>query len=325
MTGTKPPFVGHKDALGEAQEAFRSGRMPHAWLISGSEGIGKAAFAKHLAQFALADGQGDIGTPDPENPTVRLVDAETHPDLMIVRRETDEKTGALKGTIPVDAVQKIAPFLHKTASHGGWRVVILDEAHTLNRHGQNAILKIVEEPPPRALILLTVTTPGVLLPTIRSRSRVLQLSPLGDEDLRTLLQASAPQTPPDEAEAVIKLSNGSIGFALKIIRTQSLPLYREMLDILNGLPELDVARQHKLTDRLARKADAEAFDVLTTLLIEHLRLTAREEARKYPQGRVDKALDLWKKTRETLATAERSNLDPKLAFINAICDLRAGI
>lgn len=325
MSETKPPFMGHKDALGEVEAAFRSGRMPHAWLVSGSEGIGKAAFAKHMAQYVLTNGQSAIGCPDPENPTIRLVEAETHPDLMIVRRDTDEKTGALKGTIPVDAVQKIAPFLHKTASHGGWRVVILDEAHTLNRHGQNAILKIVEEPPPRALILLTVTTPGVLLPTIRSRSRVLQLSPLGAEDMKTLLHAAAPQTPPDEADAVIKLSNGSIGFALKVIRTQSLPLYREMLDILNGLPELDVARLHKLTDRLSRKADAEAFDVLTTLLIDHLRLTAREEARKHPQGNVDTALKLWEKTRQTLALAERSNLDPKLAFINAICDLRTGI
>jgi DNA polymerase III subunit delta' len=317
------PFVGHVDALREVRDAFASGRMPHAWLIAGIEGIGKAALAKHIAQFVLANGAGELGNPNPEERIARLVEAETHPDLLIIRRAADEKTGAMRNIIPVEDILKVAPFFHKTATHGGWRVVIIDEAHTLNRFGQNAILKIVEEPPERALILLTVTTPGFLLPTIRSRARVLQLSPLKPQDMRELLRAKAPQALPQDIDAVIALSSGSVGFALKILRTETLPLYKEMLGILDAMPQLDVARLHKLADQIARKADAESFEVLSALLVERLRMATHDEVKQ--KGRVDIALQLWDKTRATFTTAETANLDKKLAFINAMSDIRAAM
>jgi DNA polymerase III subunit delta' len=326
MTEPTLPFVvvGHANALREVRESYDSGRMPHAWLIAGIEGIGKAALAKHIAQFVLANGDSE---PDSQNRAAKLVAAETHPDLLIIRRAADEKTGALRNVIPVDDVLKVSLFFHKTATHGGWRVVIIDEAHMLNRHGQNAILKIVEEPPPRALILITVTTPGVLLPTIRSRCRVLQLSPLGPEDMRALLKTTAPQASPEDVNAVINLSGGSIGFALKILRAEALPLYRDMLGILDAMPQLDVARLHKLADQIARKADAESFDVLSTLLIERLRAATHHEAQRGGEsgGRVDIALQLWDKTRATFTTAEVGNLDRKLAFINVMSDIRAAM
>jgi DNA polymerase-3 subunit delta' len=322
MTEANVPFIGHTNALREVQQAFASGRMPHAWLIAGIEGIGKAALAKHIAQFVLANGTSELGKLDPQHPVARLVEAETHPDLLIIRRQTDEKTGALKGVIPVEELLKVAPFFHKTATHGGWRVVIIDEAHALNRHGQNAILKIVEEPPPRTLILLTVTTPGVLLPTIRSRARVLELFPLSMEDMRTLLKATAPQSSPEDITAVIDLSGGSLGFALKILRAGVLPLYREMLGILDGMPQLDIPSLHKLADKIAKKADTEGFEALTALLIERLRQAAHNEAKRHPGGRVDTALQVYDKTKATLASAESANLDRKLAFINAMCDIR---
>lgn len=323
MSNAPPPFVGHAQALREVQMSFASGRMPHAWLISGIEGIGKAAFAKHVAHYVLTNGEGDIGKPDPQHPMGKLVEAETHPDLLIIRREVDEKTGALRNTIPVEELQKVGLFFHKTATHGGWRIVIIDEAQALNRYGQNAILKIVEEPPPRSLILITVTTPGILLPTIRSRARLLELSPLTPEEMRAILQSSAANTQPDDLNAVIDLSGGSIGFAMKILRAQALPLYRELLGILNDMPKLDTARLHKLADQIARKADAESFDVLKTLLIERLRATALTEARRQPKGHVETALRLLDKTRATFSSADFANLDRKLAFITAINDIRA--
>ena len=323
MNELQLPFIGHADALREVRDAFASGRIPHAWLIAGIEGIGKAALAKHIAQFVLANGAGELGKPDPEQMTVKLVEAETHPDLLIIRRGADEKTGVLKNIIPVEDIMQVAPFFHKTASHNGWRVVIIDEAQALNRFGQNAILKIVEEPPTRALILLTVTTPGLLLPTIRSRARTLQLSPLKPNDMRELLRTTALKAAPQDIDAVIELSGGSLGFALKILRTKTLPLYREMLGILDVLPQLDVAQLHKLADQIARKSDAESFDVLSALLVERLRAAAHDEAKK--KGRVDIALQLWDKTRATFAMAEGANLDRKVAFINAMSDIRAAM
>ncbi len=329
MTELAPSFVGHDLAMREVQDAFASGRMPHAWLIAGIEGIGKATLAKHIAQFVLANGQGELGKIDPQHRVAKLVDAETHPDLLIIRRPVDEKTGELRNLIPVDEALKVGVFLHKTATHGGWRVVVLDEAHTLNRNGQNAILKIVEEPPPRALILITVTTPGVLLPTIRSRARVLQMAPLGGDDMRRILRHTAPQASPEDIAAVIDLSGGSVGFALKILRAEALPLYREMLGILDAMPHMDIARVHKLADQVARKADAESFEVLSALLIERLRKAAHEEAHRSPDGesvnRVNLAVHLWDKTRATFEAAATANLDRKLAFINAISEIRAAL
>ncbi|MGB9152894.1 MAG: DNA polymerase III subunit delta' [Alphaproteobacteria bacterium] len=325
MTDAAPSLVGHDDAMREVQAAFASGRMHHAWLIAGIEGIGKATLAKHIAQFVLANGKGELGKIDPQHHAVKLVEAETHPDLLIVRRPVDEKTGEQRNIIPVDDAQKIAVFLHKTATYGGWRVVIIDEAHALNRNGQNAILKIIEEPPPRTLILITVTTPGVLLPTIRSRVRLLQLAPLDTAHMRGILHHKAPQASAEDITALIDLSGGSIGFALKILRSETLPLYREMLSILDAMPQMDIPRLHKLADQIARKADAECFDTLATLLVERLRLVAHTEATRQPKGQVTLALQIWDKTKATLAAVDYANLDRKLAFINAMSDIRAAM
>lgn len=325
MTEAAPRLVGHDAALGEIADAFASGRMHHAWLICGIEGIGKASVAKCVARYVLSGGRGEIAMPDPSDRVASLVDAESHPDLLVVRRPVDEKTGEQKASIPVDETLKVASFLHKTATHGGWRVVILDEAHALTRNGQNAILKIVEEPPPRTLILITVTTPGALLPTIRSRCRVLQLAPLADEAMRAVLQQIAPKEAMDDLDPLVILSGGSVGFALKIVRTGTLPLYQEMLAILDMMPDLDTARLHKLADQIARKADAEGFDVLSTLLVERLRRAAHEEAAKGAQGHIELTLKLWEKTRATLAAVSYANLDRKLGFINAMNDIRAAV
>jgi DNA polymerase-3 subunit delta' len=325
MTETAHHLVGHDEAMRDVQVAFESGRMPHAWLIAGIEGIGKATLAKHIAQFIMANGQGELGKTDPHHHIAKLVEAETHPDLLVIRRPVDEKTGELRNIIPVDDALKVATFLHKTATHGGWRVVIIDEAHRLNRNGQNAILKIIEEPPPHTLILITVITPGVLLPTIRSRCRLLELAPLDMEHMRAILHRDAPHIAKEDISALIDLSGGSIGFALKILQSEVLPLYREMLAILDAMPQLDVARLHKLADQIGRKADTDSFDVLTTLLVERLRELAHHEARREPHGHVTLALQIWDKTRETFRAAEVGNLDRKLAFINAMSDIRAAV
>ena len=325
MTDETLNLIGHDDAMREVQAVYASGRMHHAWLIAGIEGIGKATLAKHIAQFMMANGEGELGKTNPHNSAAKLVEAETHPDLLIIRRPVDEKTGEQRNVIPVDVVLKIATFLHKTATHGGWRVVIIDEAHTLNRFGQNAILKIIEEPPPRTLILITVTTPGALLPTIRSRCRVLQLAPLDAAHMRDILRHTAPQASPEDVSELIKLSGGSIGFALKILRSETLPMYREMLGILDTMPQLDVARLHKLADQIWRKADGESFDVLTVLLTDRLREVVQEEAHRVPVGRVDLALQIWDKTRATFAATDNANLDRKLAFINAMSEIRAAL
>jgi DNA polymerase III subunit delta' len=323
-----PTLTGHDAAARQIAEAFTAGRMHHAWLISGIAGIGKATLAHHIAHYVLSNGEKPIGNINAKHPAAKLINAGAHPDMLCIRRALNDK-GELRDVIVVEDALKIAAFLHKTATHNGWRVVIIDEAHALNRFGQNAILKILEEPPARALIVMTATSPGALLPTIRSRCRQLPLEPLDDTSMKTILARFAPKVTDNELQRLIVLAGGSAGFALKVIRSETLPLYEELLTLLGAMPKLDIARLHKLADQIGRKADAESFDVLTTLLTDLLRGAARAQAlgqgtdaSPLPPMPLDRALHLWDKTRATFALADTANLDRKLAFINAVSDIR---
>ncbi len=332
-----PVLIGHDEALRQVQAVYDSGRMHHAWLVTGVEGIGKATLAYHIAHYVLSGGVNKLGRLDMQHPAARLVAEEAHPDLFVLRRPTDEKTGELKNTIAVEDARKLAPFMRLTASHGGWRVALIDEAQALNRHSQNAILKVIEEPPQRCLIVVTVTTPGVLLPTIRSRCRVLPLQPLDDAAMRTVLARCGAEAGGEaETDALLRHSGGSVGFALKVLQTECLPLYRDLLALLQNLPALDMARLHQLADKVGRKADADSFAVLTQLLMATLRRAVHAQATgggllaeeaafagRLAQGRqLDRTLQLWDKVGQIFAMADYANLDRKLAFINAITEIR---
>lgn len=316
-------LIGHEDAVRQAGEAFASKRMHHAWLLVGIDGIGKTSFAWHIANHVLSNGENPIGKYNPHNRVTKLIQAEAHPDMLVVRRAVDDKTGELRNVIVVDDALKVASFLRKTSTHGGWRVVIIDEAHMMNRHGENAILKILEEPPAHALILITATTPGALLPTIRSRCRVLQLAPLDRPHMKVVLSRSAPNLSGDEIDRLIAISGGSAGFALKVARTESLPLIDELNGILNDLPALDVPRLHKLADQISRKADAESFEVLRALLQDRVREAAVAAARgSEDRALVERCLQVLDKLSMLFNTADKANLDRKLAFIRAVGDIR---
>jgi len=315
-------LIGHEDAVEQFRSAFASGRMHHAWLMAGIDGIGKTSLAWHIANHVLSNGENPIGKYNPQNRVTKLIQAEAHPDLLVVRRAVDEKTGELRNVIVVDDALKIASFLRKTSTHGGWRVVIIDEAHMLNRHGENAILKILEEPPAHALILITATTPGALLPTIRSRCRVLPLMPLDTAHMKVVLARSAPDLSSADIERLIALSGGSAGFALKIARTETLPLYDELQSLIAAFPILDVPRLHKLADQISRKADSESFEVLRALLLEGVRAATLQNAKSgEDRSLTGRCLQVLDKMNMTFSSADMANLDRKLAFIRVMSDL----
>lgn len=326
MTNEHAPMalLGHEEALLQAMEAYASGRMHHAWLIAGIEGIGKATLARQITAHIFSSIQNPLGRPDLLHRIERQIAGESHPDMLMIKRMADDKTGETRRVIVVDDALKIGAFLRRTATHGGWRIVIVDEAHTLNRHAQNAILKILEEPPSHALILMTTTTPGALLPTIRSRCRVLHLSPLDAPQIKAVLSRAQPDMPINEMERLISLAGGSAGFALQIFRSGALPLYDELQSILtepgNGL---DVARLHKLADQISRKTDRESFEIIITLLLERMRDAVREAALAgQARAQIERRLQKWDKIRGIFAVAETANLDRKLALINAVSEIR---
>ena len=176
-------LFGHGAAEATLAQSFAGGRMHHGWLLSGREGIGKATLAYRFARYALATpAQRDPSNRSldipPASTAARQVLALSHPGLLVIRRPWDAKNKRHTTSIPVDEVRRIKPFLAHTAEPGAHRVVIVDSADELNANAANALLKSLEEPPPATTFLLVTSEPGRLLPTIRSRCRMLDLAPL---------------------------------------------------------------------------------------------------------------------------------------------------
>src|SRR5271165_3045369 len=168
-----PLLLGHEAAEATLAAALHSGRLHHAWLLTGPAGIGKATLAFRFARRLLAGHGGEGLQLDSTHPVFRRVAVGAHADLLTVERAFDPKRKRQRTEIVVDDVRRIGGFLHLTPAEGGWRVVVVDGADELNRNAANALLKVLEEPPPRALLLLTAAAPGRLPATIRSRTRRL--------------------------------------------------------------------------------------------------------------------------------------------------------
>ena len=230
------------------------GRMHHGWLITGPRGVGKATLAWRIARFLLATPEADEGglfgdaPPAPEtldiatdHPVARRLLAGSDPGLFHITRTPNEKTGRMRDMIVADDVRRLNQFLQLSATDGGRRVVILDCADEMNVQAANALLKMLEEPPARTILLLISHQPSRLLPTIRSRCRELRLSPLAASDMADAL-AQADIDAPEDAAALAELSGGSVGEAVRLINLGGLTLYAELVAIIGTLPQLDRAR-----------------------------------------------------------------------------------
>ena len=259
-------LVGHTAAEAELRAAWDSGRMPHAWLLTGPRGVGKATLAWHLARFVLAggnDGAGLFGDApagleiDPGLKAARLVSAGTHPDLQVIERTVSPSTGRLRETIVLEDVARLSSLLHLTPAGGGWRVVIVDSVDEMNTNSANALLKLLEEPPANALLVLVNHAPGSIPVTIRSRCRRLRLAPLSDADLADLLQRHEADLEPETATLAVALAEGSVGRALTIARGDGLAVLREAAGLLEGAPAVDRQALHAAIDRWVRLSAGE--------------------------------------------------------------------
>lgn len=352
-----PDLVGHEAVEQALLEAWGGGRMHHAWLIGGPPGIGKATLAYRFARFVLAETAegmaggsgggglfGDAAAPArslylaPENPVFRRVAAGSHADLLTVERERDAKKDRLKRDIAVDDVRRIAPFLHRTSGEGGWRVAVIDGADRMNSSGMNAILKILEEPPSRALLLLVTDNPGGLLPTIRSRTRKLALNPLAEDLTAGLLGRYRPELPPADRAALAHLAEGSIGRAIALTDAGGLELYRDMLNLLSGLPRLEVTAVYAFAEKIGRAGAEELYETATDLLVWWLARLVRAiavgvlpveaapgeaalMARLAAARGLDRWMQVWEKTAREFARAEAANLDKTLVVATALLAL----
>ena len=273
-------LFGHSQAEQMLAEAFRSGRMHHGWLLAGPGGIGKATLAYRLARHVLAmpeerDAFGQSLDIAPETRAARQVLALSHPGLLVIRRPWDHKAKRFTASIPVDEVRRVRSFVTHTAGDGAYRVVIVDSADDLNPNAANALLKSLEEPPLRTLFLLVTSSPGRLLPTIRSRCRMLDLAPLREADLKraaikAMENAGTDPPAPSDWQRLIALSDGSVRRLLLLWTGKGLELQQRMENAMAALPGIDWGVVHALGDELGSTAADARFEMFFELLLQHI-------------------------------------------------------
>jgi DNA polymerase-3 subunit delta' len=331
-------------------DAFASERMHHGWLLSGPEGIGKATLAYRFARFVLASppsrdisGQS-LDVPD-DGTAARQVRALSHPGLLLIRRAYDTKTKRFPATIPVDEVRRLKTFLGRTSETGSWRVVIVDRADELNISAANALLKSLEEPPPRTIFLLVSSAPGRLLTTIRSRVRGLEMPGLASAPLRQAatqamvasgdeIAASAPA--PSEWERLERLAGGRVRRLLSLHAARGLALFDRVSALVSALPKVDWGTVHALGDEIGSPAAEQRYELFFELLMDHLARLIRARAagdaadddqalaqRLIGEGQLATWAGLWERVAADKADVAALNLDRKSLILETFARLEA--
>jgi DNA polymerase-3 subunit delta' len=303
-------IVGQDRAVEQFASAWASRKLHHAWLLAGPKGVGKASFAHAAARRVLAEAAGPsfdlpgIETLD-DHPIVKLVEAGSHPDMRRLERLLNEKTGNLNRNIKVDQIRELGEFLSLSAALSAWRVVVIDTVDDLEPSGANALLKMLEEPPPNTLFLLVSHAPGRLLPTIRSRCRRLDFHKLDNDAMTSILEREAPDVSLAERQRIVAMSFGSAGRALAFAELDLAKLEDSAVAILRQGDPTN-ARRAELASELGKKVAAERYAAFLDLAPS---LIARE-ARKLDGAPRERALDAYARARELAAMAPRVSLDP---------------
>lgn len=341
-------FLGHEDVEKNLLKLFNSNKFPHGIILSGPEGIGKFTFAYRLARFLLSQEIsdpnqdalfGDVEVIDHESmalaqdhPVFSRVSSGGHSDLLVIERIFDESKNKYKAGVEVAEIRKVTPFLRMTSGEGGWRVVIINDADTMNRNAQNALLKILEEPPEHTVLILVTHRPGALIPTIRSRSRVFNFSPLSLDTMQTLLSMHGQLLSEEEVEALYGLSAGSIGEALGLLEEGGLDVLGRIIDNFKSYPDFSWPDIHVMAEDMARANNARSYDAFVGILKWVSKEMVNAKARGYGfesgplsahvfQGilgsELPRLVALNDNLHEHFERVEKSNLEKRVAVLKA--------
>lgn len=320
------PLFGHREAIAAFRAALDSGRLHHAWLIAGPQGVGKGLFARLAARRTLAQAAGPFPTApeldlEADHPTAKLFEAESHPDFRLLEREVwggkapneyvvpkPERSGTeeLARGIRVKQVRGLGPFLSVRPSLSHARAIVVDAAEELEREAANALLKSLEEPPPDTVFLLVSHAPERLLPTIRSRCRLLRLGPLGSDVMASALRAALPEAEEDEIASLVAAGAGAPGRALAWRGLDIATLDRDMAALVREGDPAN-ARRSALAQSLASKSAQPRYEAFLTRAPSLIAATARH--RSGPA--LAEALALWERASGLATAARRLSLDPQ--------------
>ncbi|NLS08131.1 DNA polymerase III subunit delta' [Rhizobium sp. P32RR-XVIII] len=317
-------LFGHDEAQAFLSQSYRSGKGHHAVLIEGPEGIGKATLAFRFANYVLsnpdpATAPEVVGDPDPASAVSRQIASGASHNLLYLSRPVDEKTGKVKQAITVDEVRRAGRFFSQTSGTGNWRIVIIDPADDMNRNAANAILKILEEPPKRALFLVLSHAPGKLLPTIRSRCLPLKLAPLDNKALGAAL-ANLGATGSDAA--MLSMAKGSVGEALKLLNYGGGEIIAAYNEVLSAQGPAARKAMHRLADALSGKDSDTIFEFFVSHVTDDLMKRARDSARAGELSGAERLARLQSDINERLAVSDAYNLDRKQTILSILGDIK---
>ncbi|MCW3797486.1 DNA polymerase III subunit delta' [Sphingomonas sp. BN140010] len=302
-------LFGHDAEVAAFRSALDSGAIHHAWLLAGPRGVGKNLFATQAAQRILAQAAGpavaspELETPA-EHPVARLFAAGSHPDFRRLQREENDK-GDLRRNITIAQVRKLIDFFALQPALSDWRAVVVDSVDDLEPSGANALLKMLEEPPGRSIFFLVSHSPGRLLPTIRSRCRLLNFGPLSEDAMTAALAQALPESCGGERAALVPLARGSVGRALAFAELDLAPLQADATAMMR---DGDPSNLHR--SRLAQALSGKAAAPRYAAFLELLPAIVADHARGTDGGRRRRALKAYEQVRDVTAFAPRHSLDP---------------
>jgi len=321
-------FFGHREGEGAFIEGLRSGRLHHAWLIGGPQGIGKATLAYRLARAVLSPQKAKDPSLDnldvsPDAGVARQVSALSHPNLSVLRRAPATDKKAASTTIPVDAVRKALNMFGSTAADGGYRVCIVDSAEDLTVSSANALLKVIEEPPPRSLFLIVSHAPQRVLPTIRSRCRRLLLRPLDHDQIRAAIRSlGAPWTEvPDELlDQALPYGEGSVRRTLELLDADKFAFIEQVTRLLDGLPRTDAKQIYALAEALSKRDAEDSYELALETIERWVSAKLYEHAALGP-ARLAPLVEVCEKMARTAREIDVFNLDRRPFILTLFDDL----
>jgi DNA polymerase III subunit delta' len=326
-----PRLIGHEHAARMLASAYRAGKLPHALLLAGPQGIGKATLAFHLARHLLShpsaqSAPDDFAKPDPASSLFRQIATGAHPAVLHLTRPMNDKTKSFKTVVTVDEIRRVSRFLSLTSHDGGYRVVIVDPADDMNINAANALLKNLEEPPSRTVFILITHSIGRLLPTIRSRCQTILLQPLAAEELLSVLAGFEPGLPDDQTAraAVVQRAAGSPRDAILLTQYGGLEI-SEAIDRLVAGKTIDVAQAQRLADAVAARDQAIQFGIFNRHALDVVADAASRAARAGDLPRASRLSECWQSTLKVIDDAETYNLDKKQHVLGVIHTLHAAM